>query len=113
MNDVTPQIVGLLQSALGVRVATVRPPEPPEAFVMVYRSGGSSSRFVDEPRYLVHAWAGSDLAAAQLIHQASDVMLALPDDIPNVAHATQDTMYRNDLDGAHRWSAAFVLVVNR
>lgn len=113
MNDVTPQIVGLLAESLGVRVSTVRPPDAPAEFVMVYRSGGSSTRFVDEPRYLVHAWAGSDLDAARLIQQASDVMLWLPDHIPNVAHATQDTMYRNDLDGAHRWSAAFVLVVNR
>ena len=80
---------------------------------MVYRSGGSSTRFVDNPRYLVHAWAGSDIDAARLIQSASDVMLSLPDVIPNVAHATQDTMYRNDIDGAHRWSAAFVLVVNR
>lgn len=113
MNDVTPDIVALLQSALGVRVSTVRPPDPPEEFVMVYRTGGTSTRFVDEPRYLVHAWAGSDIDAAHLIQMASDVMIALPDDIPNVAHATQDTMYRNDIDGAHRWSAAFVLVVNR
>lgn len=113
MNDVTPEIVTLLADELGVRVSTARPPSPPEEFVMVYRSGGNSTRFVDNPRYLVHAWAGSDIDAAHLIQSASDVMLTLPDVIPNVAHATQDTMYRNDIDGAHRWSAAFVLVVNR
>ena len=111
MTDITAIVVSAL-SALK-RTATERPKNPPSEMYTVRRLGGSGDRFTEQARIVVHCWAKSDAAAADMAMKAVELLIALPDTEANVSDATQDSLYSNDLDGEHRWSLNMLFTINR
>ena len=111
--DVLAETVSYLSDRLSMRVRTEAPKTIPKRFVIVRRSGGGGSRFIDNPRLTIHCWDESDAKAGSLCRQVADAMLEAPDYIDNMASISQDTIYQNDLDGRHRWTVSLVAICNR
>lgn len=111
--DILAEVIPYLAERLDCPVSSERPETPPEQLVIVRRTGGYGDRFVDRPRLLIHCWDVSDEAAAVLVYKVAELMLVAPDKIVNLARCMQDSIYQNNLDGKHRWSASFDLVTNR
>lgn len=107
-------IVAYLTEALGVRVSTSRPVNPPSEMVTVTRTGGVGDRFVDRPLILIHAWGTSDVGACALAERALEAMLEFPDHSDDVSLVTQNSFYTNAYtDGTPRWSVLLECVSNR
>ena len=111
--DILAELVPYLAARLDCPVMTERPEKPPERIVIVRRTGGQGDRFVDRPRVLIHCWDVSDEAAASLCYQVAEFMICAADKITNLTRCMQDSIYQNNLDGKHRWSASFDIVTNR
>lgn len=113
MNFMT-ELIAYLNGLLDCGVSTTVPEKRPTKAVTVVRTGGQSTRFVEQPSITVHAWAKSDLEALQLIQQVADALIFYPDHSENVAHSTQESVYANPYtDGTPRWSTNFSFVINR
>ena len=111
--DAVETIVAALSGSLECRVVTDVPAERPATFVDVSRVGGTTGLFLDRPLVACTAWAGSDADAYALAESVADAMLALPDTEPNVGGVEANAFYRSDLDGRHRYTATFDVLVNR
>ena len=110
--DVLAELVSYLNSRIDVPVSTERPANKKRC-VVVRRTGGSGTRFLERPRILVHCWADTDMQAATLAMQVSNAMVEAADHVANISQCTENSRYQNNLDDQHRWSAAFDLVTNR
>lgn len=113
MTDILELVIPYAAGILECPVASEMPEKAPKAIVVFRRTGGRGDRFVDRPRVLAHCWGGTDEEAASLAYAVAGLMLESPDKLANVTRCLQDSIYQNDLDGRHRWSVSFDMVVNR
>ena len=113
-DDVIELLIPYLKRKLKpVQVATEVPEDRPDVLVTVNRSGGPQDRLTQTQRVVVDAWERSDYAASALINKAVDAILWSKDEILLIVSAEIDSVYRSDVDGAHRWSATVDIFANR
>lgn len=110
---VVTEVVTYLESKLGVRCASEVPSTRPARFVVVERMGGNSDRWLDQPRLDIDAWATSDLEASLLIDSVEKAMDAIADTSLLISHAYMSAKYKSDIDGAHRYTASFIITRNK
>ena len=112
--DLLAELVAYLDSKLDdIKVATEVPDKRPDVLVILNRAGGELGRFTENQRFTVDAWHTSDIQAAWLIQTASDYLIDAPLELVNVVSVVTDSIYRSDVDDAHRWSATVEVFANR
>lgn len=70
-------IINHLTEALAVPVTAEVPADPPVSFVLVERTGSSTTNHITTTQLAVQSWAGSLLAAAELNEAAKAAMYQL------------------------------------
>ena len=80
-------------------------------FVVMSRTGGDQSEFVDSALYSLWAWAATDKEARALGYRLRDALEDAVDGIVNAFAAEAASVYRDDdpESGAPRWGLTFSL----
>lgn len=113
MPDLMAQIVAYLATAVAAPVSTQAPETPPARYVVITRSGGSSTLFTLAERLTVDAIGTSDADAAALLRSVTDALLIASDHIEDVYRATVESTYRSSHDSTDQWSASVTMMANR
>ena len=86
-------LIGFLKERVpGVQVRASVPPDRPDSFITVERTGGRADRFFDRPIIAIQAWDQTPYKASELAIKIRD---ALPDlvEIPDVTSFAGSSMY--------------------
>lgn len=110
--DEIAEIIAYLSARVNVRVAAEVPANKPQRLITVGRVGGNGSRYLDNPRIDIDAWAGSDYEASSLLNEVIGYMYDLPGTSDLISEVEKNSQYRSDLDGWHRWTASFNVTRN-
>ena len=83
----------------GINVSMDVPPERPDKFVTVERTGGGASThgLVDRPTLAIQCWAGSRVEASDLAETVADLLRESPS-IPQVKRCTINSISNFPLD---------------
>lgn len=103
-------VIDYLSGVVSVPVLAEVPADPPDAFVLVEKTGGGSTNRIRRATLAVQSWAASLLEAAQLNEQvlaAMDGLCAL-DDVA-ACGLTGDYNYTDTSTKHHRYQAVFVV----
>ena len=113
MSTVLEEIVNYLKDKYDVKVSTEVPSTRPKRLITVSRVGGGGNVYLSTPRIDIDAWGLSDVDAYCMLESITEDMLALPGNSSLISNVEKTTMYRSDIDGAHRWTASFEITRNR
>lgn len=91
--NVLKELRTVLEARCGVPCRVEVPSVRPDQFITIERTGGSCSRGVDRPNLAVQCWAESMAEAYALALMCREVLIDLPESVPQVCKSDVTTVY--------------------